>query len=85
MILINLPLCDIMERNLKWWMSGKAGYKNMNNKAYACIVKGKAVIMSRNTSIVVFNMCDMPIMQTVTNILKLLNICSSLDNMIFIA
>jgi len=41
--------------------------------------------MSRNTGIVVFNMCDMPIMQTVTNILKLLNICSSFDNMIFIA
>lgn len=66
-------------------MSGKAGYKNVNNKACTCVVKGKAVIMSRNTSIVVFNMCDMPIMQTVTNILKLLNICSSFDDMIFIA
>jgi len=66
-------------------MSGKAGYKNMNNKAYTCIVKGKAVIMSRNTSIAVFNMCDIPIMQTVTNILKLMNICISFDDMIFIA
>ena len=53
-------------------MIGEAGYKHMEHQTDFAIVEGKAVAVGGNTGIIVCNMRDISIVQTVADILKYL-------------